>query len=94
MTLHQLRRLYSLGMLKEAKVITAPDSAGWTLELTSQSGSVVSMSKTRTDKEGIRNTRIFNSIDAACSSANEIGFSNVIVALPKKEILTEEFTLT
>lgn len=89
MTLLQLKRLYSLGMLVGARVIKAPDT-GWILEMESDSGSIFSMSKTK----GNRDTRIFTTVDAACSSAAEIGFTDVVVKLPEKNKSVEEFTLT
>jgi len=82
MDLRSLKILFNDGGLTTAVVVKAPfEQKGWLLHFQRRSGGVAVIGTVR-DPE---TAKIFRSLDAAASAAQDIGFPQVVVKLTEKE---------
>jgi len=82
MTLDRLRLLFEAGDLMSADVVIAPLEPGpasrWSCQFRRRNGAIVTLNLNRR-KQGREVPRIFNSLDAAFSACQSIGFRSVTV---------------
>ncbi len=83
MRLDQLRLLFEAGNLMAAEIVAAPLEPGpapprWSCQFKRRNGATVTLDLNR-KRQGVDQVRIFNSLDAAFSACQAVGFRGVTV---------------
>ncbi len=85
MKLSEAKILYKLGSLSNPIILRSPDEPGWVLEFTVDKRVALGSNRLHAQRGQVR---VFRSIDAAASAAEQIGFSRVEVALDPPQPLS------
>jgi len=79
MRLDQLRLLFEAGTLMAADIVPAPLEPGpaprWSCQFKRRNGAIVTLDLNR-KRQGVNQVRIFNSLDAAFSACQAVGFKS------------------